>query len=197
MSRSTLQRRLRDENTTFQDLMDNTRRSLAIEYVKEPQQSLTSRSPIVVVENFELLFGLWLRLLVTTICLVYYLNLGRFDLPGGVIWNLLPESILVLNVFSLNSAFPENFFFNFLHSLLLLYEVMLINFLCHFILKVVINLFDLFGILIIALFGLHNALLYIFSCVLDITFGSFEDHLRLLMVVKDSLLYVHLADGGF
>ena len=42
MSRSTLQRRLRDENTTFQQLMDDTRRSLAIDYVKEPQQSLTS-----------------------------------------------------------------------------------------------------------------------------------------------------------
>jgi AraC-like DNA-binding protein len=40
MSTSTLQRRLRDENTNFQELMDNTRRSLAIDYVKERQQSL-------------------------------------------------------------------------------------------------------------------------------------------------------------
>jgi AraC-like DNA-binding protein len=41
MSRSTLQRRLRDENTNYQELVDTTRRSLAIGYVKGHGHSLS------------------------------------------------------------------------------------------------------------------------------------------------------------
>ena len=40
MSRSTLQRRLREESTNFKELLDSTRRSLALEYVKDRQHSL-------------------------------------------------------------------------------------------------------------------------------------------------------------
>jgi len=41
MSRSTLHRRLRDENTSYKDLLDNTRRTLALEYVQEREHSLS------------------------------------------------------------------------------------------------------------------------------------------------------------
>ena len=41
MSRSTLQRRLSDENTNYKELLESTRRSLAIEYVKEGQHNLS------------------------------------------------------------------------------------------------------------------------------------------------------------
>lgn len=41
MSRSTLHRRLRQENTNFKEVMDSTRRSLAIEYVMDRQHSLS------------------------------------------------------------------------------------------------------------------------------------------------------------
>jgi AraC-like DNA-binding protein len=40
MSRSTLHRRLRDENTNYKELLDDTRRSLAIEYVREGSYAL-------------------------------------------------------------------------------------------------------------------------------------------------------------
>jgi AraC-like DNA-binding protein len=40
MSRSTLQRRLRQENTSFKELLDSTRRTLALEYVKDQQYTL-------------------------------------------------------------------------------------------------------------------------------------------------------------
>ena len=40
MSRSTLHRRLRDENTNYKELFDSTRRSLAIEYVQDGQYAL-------------------------------------------------------------------------------------------------------------------------------------------------------------
>ena len=138
-------------------------------------QSLASRSTIVVIENFKLLFRLRLRLLVTAICLVHFLNLGWFYLPSSIIWNLLAESIFILDIFSFNSTFPKVFFFYFLHFLLflILYKVMLFNFLCDFFFEHIINLFYLFCIIIKALFGLHNTLLYIFSRVLDITFGPF------------------------
>jgi AraC-like DNA-binding protein len=40
MSRSTLHRRLREENTNYKELLDDTRRSLAIEYVREGEYAL-------------------------------------------------------------------------------------------------------------------------------------------------------------
>jgi len=40
MSRSTLHRRLRDENTNFKELLDSTRHSLAVEYVREGEYAL-------------------------------------------------------------------------------------------------------------------------------------------------------------
>ena len=41
MSRSTLHRRLRQENTNFKDVLDSTRKSLAIDYVRDRQYSLS------------------------------------------------------------------------------------------------------------------------------------------------------------
>ena len=40
MSRSTLHRRLREENTNYKELLDSTRRALAIEYVRDNQYAL-------------------------------------------------------------------------------------------------------------------------------------------------------------
>jgi AraC-like DNA-binding protein len=40
MSRSTLHRRLREENTNYKELLDSTRRSLAIEYVQDGEYAL-------------------------------------------------------------------------------------------------------------------------------------------------------------
>ena len=41
MSRSTLQRRLQQENTNYRDLLEDTRRSLAVEYVREGKHPLS------------------------------------------------------------------------------------------------------------------------------------------------------------
>ncbi len=40
MSRSTLHRRLREENTNYKELLESTRRTLAIEYVRDRKHSL-------------------------------------------------------------------------------------------------------------------------------------------------------------
>ena len=41
MSRSTLQRRLQDEKTNYKELLESTRRSLAVEYVKDGEHNLS------------------------------------------------------------------------------------------------------------------------------------------------------------
>jgi hypothetical protein len=134
---------------------------------------------------------------VTTPCLVHLLDLGGLHLPSVVVGYPLPEGVLVRDVLFLDPLLPEVFLLSyFLNLLLLLYEIILLNLLINLICKIGFDRFDLFLVVVIGFLTFHNAILYFFSCILNVKLGLVQHDLCLTMVIEDLLLHVHGANWG-
>ena len=158
------------------------------------KKPLTSWPAIIVIKNLKPSWRWLLGLFMAAKRIILLFDFGGLHLPSLVIWDALPESVLIFYVFLFHLVFPKLllfFLFLFFHFL---NEVVLFDFLGHFFFYHFIDFLHLFFVIIIALLRLNDALLDIFFRVLNVILCLSQNHLSLLVVIKNPFLDIHLAD---